>query len=53
MTRSELVKMMGSEERADWMMEQILASIKPAFVAMILKTKAEEAAGTQSKPEQN
>ena len=52
MTRSELVKMMGSEERADWMMEQILASIKPAFVAMILKTMA-KAQETTEEQKQN
>ena len=38
MTRQELINMAGSEEAAEKAIDAILASIKPAFVAMALKT---------------
>lgn len=37
MTRQELINMAGSEEAAEKTIDAILASIKPAFVAMALK----------------
>ena len=41
MTRKELEKMMGSADKADWMMEQLLASVKPGMIMTILKLKKE------------
>lgn len=43
MTKQELIKMMGDEDKADFAMALILESIKPEFVMAVLKTKKEKA----------
>lgn len=40
MTRFELVKMMGDNDKADWAMNKILEAVKPDFVVMVLKANA-------------
>lgn len=53
MTKAELIKMMGDEDKADWMIEQILRSIKPGFVMSILKLKKSEADGVYASKKQS
>lgn len=43
MTRKELVKMMGNEDKAEWAMDRLLESVKPDFVLMVLKSLADAA----------
>ena len=43
MTKQELVKMMGNEDKAMWAMERLLESVKPDFVLMVLKDIADTA----------
>lgn len=43
MTKQELIKMMGNEDKANWAMERILESVKPDFVLMVLKNVAKDA----------
>lgn len=44
MTREELIKKMGgSEDRAAWVMEELLRNVKPGFIEMMLKAKAAQA----------
>ena len=42
MTKQELIKMMGDDDKANFMMELILESIKPEFVMTVLKLKKEK-----------
>lgn len=41
MTKAELIERMGNEDRANWVMEEILRNIKPDFIRMILKANCE------------
>ena len=44
MTREELVKKMGGrEDRAEWVMEKLLQSVKPGFIETMLKALTQEA----------
>ena len=43
MTKQELIKMMGDEDKANWAMDRILESVKPDFVLMVLKSVAKAA----------
>lgn len=43
MTKQELITMMGNEDRAEWVMEQVLGAVKPDFVVAVLKAEAETA----------
>ena len=42
MTRSELIKMTGSEEQANFAINYILGSIKPAFIITVVKARLSE-----------
>lgn len=46
MTKQELIEMMGNEDRADWAIDLVLASIKPALVRTLIELKLKEAERT-------
>lgn len=41
MTKQELIAKMGNEDRANWVMEELLRNVKPEFIRMMLKAKAD------------
>ena len=43
MTKQELIEMMGNEDRADWAMNLVLESVKPALVRTAIALKLKEA----------
>lgn len=43
MTKQELIQMMGNEDRADWAINLILDSIKPALVRAAIEQKLKKA----------
>lgn len=46
MTKQELIEMMGDEDRADWAMDLVLESVKPALVRTLIELKRKEAERT-------
>ena len=42
MTKQELIKMMGDEDKANWALQRVLEQIKPDFVIMCLKAYADQ-----------
>lgn len=44
MTKAELIERMGNEERANWIMEEILRNVKPDFIRLILKANCDSQA---------
>ena len=54
MTKEELVKKMGGrEDRAEWVMEELLRSVKPEFIKLMLRSKATEMDNEITKKEAN
>ncbi len=43
MTREDMIELMGNEDRADWAIDLVLASIKPEFVRAAIRVKREAA----------
>lgn len=43
MTKQDLIKMMGNEDRAEYAMNQVLKMIKPEFIVVALKANKVEA----------